>query len=113
MPPQHKSHSLSATPSSSSKGEGPAKIQPGQKYFSFFVLSNLVFFSLNPGHFVVLFLPTEPREPLWSRYLMKLGGLKLLSCDSGTKYELDGGRARSPGESRNLEIYIEECISNK
>ena len=36
---------------------------------------------------------------------MKLGGLKLLSCDSGTKYELDGGRARSPGESRNLEIY--------
>ena len=35
---------------------------------------------------------------------MKLGGLKLLSCDSGTKYELDGGRARSPGESGNLEI---------
>ena len=54
MPPQHKSHSLSATPSSSS-GEGPAKIQPGQKYFSFFVLSNLVFFSLNPGYFVVFF----------------------------------------------------------
>ena len=45
---------------------------------------------------------------------MKLGGLKLLSCDSGTKYELDGGMVAEHGLLVKVETwkYIEECISN-
>lgn len=111
VPPRHKSHFLSVTPPSSSKGEGPAKIQTGQKYFSFFVLSNLNFFSLNPGYFVVLFSSERAAGAIVEQVPDQAGRLKAAS--PVIVVQSMGSMVAEHGLLVKVETwkYIGECIS--